>query len=127
MLDDILDFATTMLVDGGRLCMWMPTANDEDIELAIPTHPCLELVSVSVQPFNKCTSLGCFAIDYGLIQPGSRRLLTYSRRPDTEVDLSLPRVKRENLDGGSANDLNAFRRKVSLILFPIVGIGINLV
>lgn len=55
MLDDIMEFSTDMLVDEGRLSMWMPTANDEDIEIAIPSHPCLQLVSVSVQPFNKCT------------------------------------------------------------------------
>lgn len=43
-----------MLVDNGRLSMWMPTANDEDVDLAIPVHPGLELVSVCVQQFNKC-------------------------------------------------------------------------
>lgn len=56
MLDDILEFASVMLVDDARLSMWMPTANNEDIELAIPTHPCLEIVSVCVQAFNKCKS-----------------------------------------------------------------------
>lgn len=54
MLVDLLDFATTHLVDDGRLSFWMPTANDEDVYLAIPTHPSLDLVSVCVQPFNKC-------------------------------------------------------------------------
>ena len=56
MLSDVLDFAVLMLVDGGRLAMWMPTANDEDIELAIPVHPGLELIAVCVQHFNKCMS-----------------------------------------------------------------------
>ena len=56
MLDDLLEFAVEMLVDGGRLSLWMPTANDEDVELGIPAHPCLELVSVCVQTFNKCKS-----------------------------------------------------------------------
>ena len=61
MMADVLDFSYSMLVDNGRLAMWVPTANDEDIELAIPTHPGLELVSVSVQPFNKCTrSVQCY-------------------------------------------------------------------
>ena len=54
LLDDILHFASLTLVENGRLAMWMPTANDEDIELVIPTHPCLKIVSVCVQPFNKC-------------------------------------------------------------------------
>lgn len=57
MLGDLLDFATTHLVDDGRLSFWMPTANDEDVYLAIPTHPSLDLVSVCVQPFNKCLSI----------------------------------------------------------------------
>lgn len=54
MLRDILNFASRTLVVGGRLSMWMPTASDEDIELEIPTHPNLEVVSVCVQPFNNC-------------------------------------------------------------------------
>ena len=54
MLDDILDFAAVSLVDDGRLSLWMPTANDEQVELGIPMHPSLEIVSVGVQIFNKC-------------------------------------------------------------------------
>ncbi len=54
MLDDILDFAASSLVEHGRLSLWMPTANDEDVELDIPTHPYLEIVSVCIQAFNKC-------------------------------------------------------------------------
>lgn len=57
MLDDLLDFSAFMLVDDGRLSLWMPTANDEDVILGIPAHPCLGLVSVCVQTFNKCASL----------------------------------------------------------------------
>lgn len=33
--------------------MWMPTSNDE-VELVVPMHPNLELVSVSVQSFGNC-------------------------------------------------------------------------
>lgn len=54
MLDDILQFSAQTLVDCGRLSFWMPTANDEDQEIAIPTHPYMELVVVCTQPFNKC-------------------------------------------------------------------------
>ncbi|KAK7528833.1 RNA methylase family protein [Phyllosticta citriasiana] len=96
MLDDILDFAVRTLVDGGRLSMWMPTANDDDIDLPIPAHPALRLVSVCVQPFNKW----------------SRRLLTYERRADGDVDPGVRWEKR--VDGGAgaaADELNAFRRK----------------
>lgn len=54
MLDDILVFAADTLVDNGRISFWMPTANDEDQELPMPSHPCLERVSVCVQAFYKC-------------------------------------------------------------------------
>ena len=54
MLDDILEFASVSLVEEGRLSIWMPTANDEEVELDIPSHPYLEVVSVCVQAFNKC-------------------------------------------------------------------------
>lgn len=54
MLDDILVFASETLVDGGRLSFWTPTANDEELEIPVPTHPCLEIVAICVQPFNKC-------------------------------------------------------------------------
>lgn len=54
MLDDLLEFAAQMLVDDGRLSLWMPRANDEDVELGIPGHPALEIVSICVQTFNKC-------------------------------------------------------------------------
>jgi tRNA G10 N-methylase Trm11 len=54
MLEDILDFASSTLIDNGRLSLWMPTANEDLRGLGIPTHPCLELVSVCQQAFNKC-------------------------------------------------------------------------
>jgi tRNA (guanine10-N2)-methyltransferase len=96
LLDDILAFAVTTLVEDGRLSMWMPTANDEDIELIIPTHPCLKLESVCVQAFNKW----------------SRRLLTYRRLKESEVpEGALEAVKRDYEKGTRASDLNDFRRK----------------
>jgi tRNA (guanine10-N2)-methyltransferase len=96
ILDDILDFAVATLVDNGRLSMWMPTANDEDVELVIPTHPCLEIVSVCVQPFNKW----------------SRRLLTYRRLPESEISAgAMEKAKKEYEQGVKADDLNDFRRK----------------
>ncbi|KAI1154025.1 S-adenosyl-L-methionine-dependent methyltransferase [Nemania diffusa] len=97
MLDDILTFATDMLVDNGRLSFWMPTANDEDQEIAVPTHPCLEVVVVCTQVFNKW----------------SRRLITYRRLPDSDVDqsaLALRKKQEDQENGRSADDLNPFRR-----------------
>jgi tRNA (guanine10-N2)-methyltransferase len=96
LLDDILAFAVATLVEDGRLSMWMPTANDEDVELVIPAHPCLELESVCVQAFNKW----------------SRRLLTYRRLKESEVpEGALEMAKKEYEQGTRASDLNDFRRK----------------
>jgi len=54
MLDDILQFSAQTLVDNGRLSFWMPTSNDQDQEIGVPTHPYLEIVCVATQVFNKC-------------------------------------------------------------------------
>ncbi|EAW10642.1 tRNA (guanine-N2-)-methyltransferase [Aspergillus clavatus NRRL 1] len=100
MLNDILEFASRSLVTNGRLAMWMPTSSDEEGELAIPMHPNLEVLSISVQPFNNW----------------SRRLITYRRLPEGETsDVSLGRRKGD-AEGVYADDLNAFRRKVHLSL-----------
>ncbi|KAI9800090.1 MAG: hypothetical protein M1825_004272 [Sarcosagium campestre] len=93
LLDDILELAASTLVDGGRLSLWMPTANDEQNELQIPSHPCLENVSVCVQTFNKW----------------SRRLLTYRRLSDLYVDES--KKQRKDINGSTADDLNSFRKR----------------
>ena len=115
MLDDILEFSAIHLVDNGRLSLWMPTANDMEKELTIPTHNSLEIVSACVQPFNKCkfhlilTSSGELTHRHHI---GSRRLLTYRRLPNEEVkNVSTPR-ERASLAGSSASDLNPFRKKV---------------
>ncbi|KAL8933984.1 MAG: hypothetical protein Q9216_006124 [Gyalolechia sp. 2 TL-2023] len=105
MLDDILDFAAGSLVEGGRLSLWMPTANDEDGELGVPRHGCLEVVSVCVQGFNKW----------------SRRLLTYQRLRDDEQVVIInhddnnnrhpTRKQEQSATGTTANDLNSFRKR----------------
>ncbi|KAH0544951.1 hypothetical protein FGG08_000877 [Glutinoglossum americanum] len=102
LLSDILTFASTSLVDNGRLSLWMPTANESLTELSVPTHPSLELVSVCVQAFNKW----------------SRRLLTYRRLPDKEVVYTeeflrerMEMLGREGFVGATADELNDFRRK----------------
>ncbi|OJD11345.1 hypothetical protein AJ78_07868 [Emergomyces pasteurianus Ep9510] len=95
MLDDILDFAARTLVRGGRISLWMPTANEDDVELEIPSNPHLELLSVCVQHFGHW----------------SRRLLTYRLLQDGEVSAFVPRRQREEINGVNADDLNAFRRK----------------
>ncbi|KAK9412742.1 putative tRNA guanosine-2'-O-methyltransferase TRM11 [Seiridium unicorne] len=96
MLDNILQFATDRLVDNGRLAFWMPTANDADQAIDVPTHPCMEIVSVCVQVFNKW----------------SRRLITYRRLPDSEVDATAlaQRKERVQTNGVTADELNDFRR-----------------
>ncbi|KAK3938814.1 S-adenosyl-L-methionine-dependent methyltransferase [Diplogelasinospora grovesii] len=99
MLDDILQFAAQTLVDDGRLSFWTPTANDEDQEIPVPTHPYLEIVAVCTQVFNKW----------------SRRLITYRRIPNSQVDpeaiKALERMKDEQARSGkTADELNPFRR-----------------
>lgn len=78
MLNDILDFAALSLVDNGRVSFWMPTANDEDVKLGIPTHSWLEIVSCCVQVFTKCKSA---SVPLGFL------LLTITRVAKT-IDLS---------------------------------------
>ncbi|KAF2034915.1 tRNA guanosine-2'-O-methyltransferase [Setomelanomma holmii] len=96
LLDDILAFAVATLVENGRLSMWMPTANDEDTELVIPSHPCLQLESVCVQAFNKW----------------SRRLLTYRRLKESEIPKGALEIATKEYEKGTrASDLNGFRRK----------------
>ena len=58
MLDDILEFAAISLVDDGRLSFWMPTANDQDQEIHVPEHHCLQITSVCTQAFNRCKFRG---------------------------------------------------------------------
>ncbi|KAI2617687.1 tRNA guanosine-2'-O-methyltransferase TRM11 [Hypomontagnella submonticulosa] len=96
MLDDILNFASDTLVDNGRISFWMPTANDEEQEIPMPSHPCLSIVVVCTQVFNKW----------------SRRLITYRRIPDSEVDQSAlaQRKQEDQVKGRTADDLNSFRR-----------------
>ena len=57
MLEDILAFAAASLVDDGMLSLWMPSANGEDIELAIPRHSSLRVESICTQVFSKCKTL----------------------------------------------------------------------
>ncbi|KAL9053453.1 MAG: hypothetical protein Q9162_004756 [Coniocarpon cinnabarinum] len=94
MLEDVLEFAVIMLVPNGRLAIWMPTANEDDVEWAIPTNPGLRLLSACVQQFNKW----------------SRRLLTYTRIPSKSVEECVPEKSRVRAQG-NANDLNQFRRR----------------
>lgn len=112
MLSDILHFASETLVDNGRLAFWMPTATttnestppdheqeQEQEQHPIPAHPTLELVSVCVQPFNRW----------------SRRLITYRKLPDEEVDPALVaeawRTREHGVEvGTTADELNPFRK-----------------
>ncbi|KAK4110207.1 tRNA guanosine-2'-O-methyltransferase [Canariomyces notabilis] len=95
MLDSILQFSAETLVDHGRLSFWMPTANDENQEIPVPTHPYLEIVSICTQSFNKW----------------SRRLITYRRIPDVEVDPRAMKAREERISiGKTADELNPFRK-----------------
>jgi tRNA (guanine10-N2)-methyltransferase len=76
--------------------MWMPTANDEDVKLAVPQSPYLKLSSSSVQIFNKW----------------SRVLLTYVRLPES-VTGPVIGSKSKEYNGIHADELNEFRRRAS--------------
>lgn len=54
LLDDLLAFAAIHLKPGGRLCYWMPVANEDFKEHHIPLHEDLKLLSCCIQDFNKC-------------------------------------------------------------------------
>ena len=78
MLDDLLQFAADRLPVGGRLCFWMPAANDADIPTLIPQHQRLELIHTLVQQFNKW----------------SRRLLVYVKRDEHYNGKTVTREER---------------------------------
>lgn len=124
MLDDILQFSAQTLVDGGRLSFWMPTANDQDQEIPVPQHPYMEVVAVCVQDFNKCKLRDCptsrsfgerVLADSLILALGSRRLITYHRVPDAEVEPAAikayeqAKAERAVEEGKTADDLNPFR------------------
>lgn len=46
---------------------------------------------------------------------GSRRLLTYRRLPDSEIREDFNTRRRETAKGNNANDLNSFRKRVSVL------------
>lgn len=91
----------------------MPTANDENQEIAVPTHPYLEVVSVCTQVFNKCmlpATLDCL-LSHSDRAIGSRRLITYRRIPDKEVDPEAMKAREVATPvGKSADELNPFRK-----------------
>lgn len=87
LLCDLLQFGVDRLPIGGRLCFWMPTANDEYVPTIIPKHRNLELKYHLVQEFNKW----------------SRRLLVYINRGDDY----------NGEDNMGATSIPEFRKKVS--------------
>ena len=103
LLDDILEFASSTLVDGGRLAFWMPSANENELGeeevTVIPQHHLMELKHGCVQRFNKW----------------SRRLLVYERLPDHVVEDGVEaltgKTQQVAVNGTSADDLNPFRRR----------------
>jgi len=72
VLFDIVDFAVTHLVVGGRLVFWMPTIKDKYKIEDCPSHPALTMVANAGQHFSRWT----------------RRLLVYQRTGDTCLDVS---------------------------------------
>jgi tRNA (guanine10-N2)-methyltransferase len=53
LVADLIKFAATYLVVGGRLVFWLPTLNDEYVAEDIPSHPSMQLIANSEQNFGK--------------------------------------------------------------------------
>lgn len=115
MLDDICSFAAVHLVDGGRLCFWVPATNEDGIDMQVPKHPALELIAVCPQQFNHCRFSCRMKSDSrtdGLWNLGSRWLLVYERKPGELADMKIPE-RRLVPERATADELNDFRKKVS--------------
>ncbi|OUC39643.1 ribosomal protein S8.e, partial [Trichinella nativa] len=50
---DLLNFAATCLTEGGHLVYWLPVCKNQFDEAQIPKHPCLKIVSTSLQLLTK--------------------------------------------------------------------------
>ena len=140
-LDDILDFAASTLVDGGRLCMWMPVAGSAP-SLSPPASESANISAAARQsdqgnhadaapsdeeaqeteeysiPAHPCLELVTTCRQD--FNKWSRRLLTYRRLPVRREDaaaLAQYEARRQAVrecDGGAkrtADDLNDFRRR----------------
>jgi tRNA (guanine10-N2)-methyltransferase len=53
VITDLIAFAATYLVVGGRLVFWLPTLNDEYTPEDVPTHPQMSIIANSEQNFGK--------------------------------------------------------------------------
>ncbi|GMF03160.1 unnamed protein product [Ambrosiozyma monospora] len=78
LLDELLQFAVDRLPIGGRLCFWMPVANDEDIPTMVPQNKRLELIYNLQQDFNRW----------------SRRCLVYVKRDEDFDGVSATKEDR---------------------------------
>ncbi|QPG76294.1 hypothetical protein FOA43_003680 [Brettanomyces nanus] len=93
MLDDLLKFANERLPIGGRLCFWMPAADNEDIPTLIPQHEGLELIHILVQHFNMW----------------SRRLLVYVKRDSSYQGITVTRDQRKHKNNFREQYFNRFK------------------
>mmetsp|Transcript_41008 Transcript_41008/g.68660 ORF Transcript_41008/g.68660 Transcript_41008/m.68660 type:complete len:488 (-) Transcript_41008:449-1912(-) len=126
-LYDLIQFAATFLVVGGRIALWMPCASDVYTDGDVPTHPALKLIANSEQvlgrrwsrrlitlekhrPFDRASPLEiptveCPALLLALENPDAE---TEDGASPTVRDAVMPaekRPKRERKgDGGSANN-----------------------
>eukprot|EP00842_Homolaphlyctis_polyrhiza_P002358 jgi/Hompol1/3122/HPOL_003125-RA len=75
---DLVSFAASHLVPGGRLVFWLPTMNEQYEPQDIPTHSRLVLIANSEQSFGKW----------------SRRLITMEKIAPSEADQAAADAKR---------------------------------
>ncbi|GMM28299.1 tRNA (guanine-N2-)-methyltransferase [Martiniozyma asiatica (nom. inval.)] len=94
ILDNLLEFAATRLPVNGRLCFWMPVANDEDIPTLIPQHENLEMVHELVQEFSRW----------------SRRLLVYVKRDENYKGQTITKEERTGSNNFRVRYFNSFSK-----------------
>ena len=137
MLNDILGFAAEKLVDGGRLSMWMPVANEAVVEEKKKSEEAVQeardgAAATKEEKLPDESKLGGAAKEYAIpahpclllksccvqdFNRWSRRLLTYERVRDDEVPLeALAKLTLDNDvqaagKGTTADELNPFRKR----------------
>ena len=64
---DLLIFAASSLVDGGRLVFWIPVNREHYSEEKLPSHPRLKLVANCEQWLSSHTSRRCLVLEKVII------------------------------------------------------------
>ncbi|KAJ3416870.1 hypothetical protein HDV05_008455 [Chytridiales sp. JEL 0842] len=85
VIQDLIAFAATYLVPGGRLVYWLPTLTEEYSITDMPQHPRMRIVENCEQPFNNW----------------SRRLITMEKLKVEEPDVDLEGLRIAGQEDGT--------------------------